>query len=525
MAKPPLNKPSAVAASVGHRLLRTPLSLASRFQTAFAILTVALATTLFLPFRGVLDKGHWGVGYLGLVVGVAAAGGSRAAAVAAISAFACWNYFFIPPYYTLVVHERQDLFTLLIFLIVSIAVGLLTGQSRNRERQALRREREATLLNRLSGEILATESEQAMASTVLETVRGAVSADEVAVFIAGTQDRLEATWDPKPTEWRAEVVARVESLLRSDIDPVILEDESRDEIVFLPLQTKDAVLGVLYAGNTTSHRPYGAEDRRLLASVANLLSAFVQQTRLRRQASAATALKEADRLKSTFISSVSHELKTPLASLMASVTGLLQRGDATGLEVHAELEAAVIDLRRLESSIGDLLDIARLEGAAWRFQPDLYEIGEVIGSVRAQLPAEARRRVELAVDAGIPPIMMDFRQMVRALRNVVENALRYSPADSAVCVGARILGDGLIVWVQDQGPGISAEEKNRVFDKFYIGHEAHASPGSTGLGLAIVKEIVDGHGGRVWVDAAEPTGACFTLSIPLRARLAKDEAS
>jgi two-component system sensor histidine kinase KdpD len=283
---------------------------------------------------------------------------------------------------------------------------------------------------------------------------------------------------------------------------------------YLPLQTSSGLEGVLFVHMPSG--PPGADDARLLAAVANLAASSLERQRLEEEAAHAEALREADRLKTTLVSSVSHELKTPLAAATARVTGLLEEDDSLEVDrVRAELAEVAIDLSRLNSSIGDLLDFSRLESDAWqpRFEP--CELGDILGTVRSRLTPAQRERVQFDLAANLPPIEADFAQLARAIANLVENALIYSPAEKSVIVGARRQLGVVRLWVEDAGPGVPDSEKLRVFEKFYRGGASASVPSGTGLGLAIAREIVRTHRGTLQVEDAAPQGARFVLTIPM----------
>lgn len=251
-----------------------------------------------------------------------------------------------------------------------------------------------------------------------------------------------------------------------------------------------------------------ALDREREAVLLNQLQAASRQ---------ADALRESDRLKSAFISSVSHELKTPLASVTATVTGLLEDDMEWDAEnIRRELESVDEDLNRLNDSIGSLLDVSRLEANAWLPQKDWYEFGEILGTAISRIPERQRGRIRLSVPGDLPLIHVDFAQWARVLENLMENALTYSgPGQSPVCVGASIGAGELRMWVEDAGPGIASEEKPRVFEKFYRGGAAEIAPSGTGLGLAISREIVRFHGGQISVEDVQPHGARFVVTLPI----------
>lgn len=361
-------------------------------------------------------------------------------------------------------------------------------------------------------------------ASILTAVDEAVSPVDAAVLLpeSGTR-RLRPRWLDASTEWRPEVIATAEQVFRT-VRAVgaqgagVPGSEARGEVegVYLPLHSANRVYGVLYVGPPAHALELSQSDVRLVTSIALLASSALEQLHLADEAAGVEALREADSLKSSMVSSVSHELRTPLASVVATITGLLERPTALDGEVRHELEAVVPDLRRLETAIADLLDLSRLEGDAWRLHFEEYEIGEVIGSALSDLAPAVRSRIRLEIAEALPLLELDFGQVVRAIRVLLDNAASYVPDDSPIELGARLLGGSMLIWVRDHGPGVSHDERERVFDKFFRAKEtAHLASG-TGLGLAIVREVARGHGGKAWVEAASDGGALFSLTLALR---------
>jgi two-component system sensor histidine kinase KdpD len=285
--------------------------------------------------------------------------------------------------------------------------------------------------------------------------------------------------------------------------------------IFLPVQTTTQVEGVLYVGARADHQVYSLYEARLLVSLANLAATFLERRRLEKTAGKADALREADRLKSVLISSVSHELKTPLAAITAAVSSRLEDDLAWDpVAVRTEFTAINENLERLNDSISGLLDLSRLQADAWRMHRDWYEIGEIIADTLRSLPANARQRITFAIPDDVPMIKVDFQQWSRVLQHLLENAFAYAPAGSMICVGADATAHDVRIWVEDSGPGIPPEERERIFEKFYRGASAALAPSGTGLGLAITTEIVRFHGGRIWVEDVQPRGARFVIALP-----------
>ena len=208
----------------------------------------------------------------------------------------------------------------------------------------------------------------------------------------------------------------------------------------------------------------GLQTGRLREREAEALAREQERDRLQVIAVQADALREADKLKTTLISSVSHELKTPLASITATVSNLLEQDvEWDAGKTRAELEAINEDLQRLNSSIGALLDLSRLESAAWEPKKDIYEFGEILVAV-SKISQKLRNRITFNLQDNLPMINVDFLQWTRAIQNLLENALSYSPEDSIVEVGASASESELKMWVVDKGTGVPAQEKERIFE-------------------------------------------------------------
>jgi len=239
--------------------------------------------------------------------------------------------------------------------------------------------------------------------------------------------------------------------------------------------------------------------------------------RLQATATQAQALREADRLKSSLLSSVSHELKTPLAALSATVSNLLEHDVAWDEQnVREELQAIVADVTRLTNSINALLDLSRLEARTWEPHRDEYEFSDIVAESLETLTIRQRERVTVTLPDDLPPLWVDHAQWVRVMRNLVENAVLYTGDDASVRVGAAIdPGPGTVkMWVEDTGIGIPDDERDEVFDKFFRGRATQAdAPSGTGLGLAIAREIVRAHGGTIDVTDVQPHGARFVVTL------------
>lgn len=498
----------------------------------FAVVAVCAVTAMLVPFRALLATPVFMLLLVPVIVLIARISGVRASATAAVLAFLLLDFLFIPPYYHLTIASVSEWIGLLVFLAVALVSGQQTGQLRQREQAALQRQRELELLNRLSFSIASEKSADATAELVVGQLAAVLDARRVALYVdergegrclaqAGQESLIASeqslvSWVLKTSKGVGMPASegipwdqRLVSVRADEALPGVTADG-----VYLPLQTSTSMEGVLVLALKPSGS-LGSDDVRLLAAVANLCASSIERQRLEEDAAHAQALREADRLKSTLVSSVSHELKTPLAAATARVTGLVEEGEGCdAARVQEELVAVAEDLGRLNDSIVDLLDFSRLESDAWLPRFELHDVRDILGTVVSRLTTAEAERVRFELGQGLPEIQVDFAQMARALSNLIENALLYSPS-GAVVVGARSLPGTMQLRVEDSGPGVPDSEKPLVFEKFYRGSASGSVPSGTGLGLAIAREIVRTHGGTLRVEDSALGGACFVLTVPV----------
>ncbi|HEY3284100.1 MAG TPA: DUF4118 domain-containing protein [Armatimonadota bacterium] len=498
-------------------------------------------TALLWVLQPHLGKGHAALLYLPAVVIGASSGGVGAGVMTALYCFLLWDWFLIPPYYTLVIREPGDWLFLLAFLVVGLGVGFQTGKLRDRERVARQQERESLLLYHLGAALWrSVTADEALEALVRETVRitGALGClvcragpgGELPIAAAagetGSQwedetTRKLATWAmaqakaigvPVPGGHRA--AAEATTSVSVSHQEVLPEAEGRTDIL-LPLITSQDRLGLLYLVPGEDTPASQAALRRVLLTISQLALAILERERLATRYAEARVAAQTDRMRSAFMSSISHSLKTPLASVVATVSNLLQEDVQWDAKtIRSELVAAQESLERLDESIADLLALARIEAGDWRPSCDWYDLDEVIGAVLRRVPRALRARVHVGDMSRLPSLWVDYTQWVQVFYNLVENALIYSPTDRPVQVEASNREDGVLAWVRDEGSGVPLELRDKVFEKFHRGGVGDSGPEGTGLGLAVAKQIVLGHGGRIWVEPAAIGGARFCVFLP-----------
>ena len=506
-----------------HPIMRTFADKLARHGYLLAIAAIAVSTAVFLPGRGYFAKGQWALFYLLIILLVASASGAGPAVLAAVLAFFAWNFFFLPPYHTLEIRDPKDWLSLVAFLVVGVIVGLQAGRMREREARAVAREQETAALNRLSADLASQTSTDHMAERFLAESVELLGASSATLFVAGDRGLTAFCSSPPCESTDPEVAKRAgETYAAHGNEKAALWAGAQRAVtaagdggLYALVRNPSGVNGVLTVAARPDGRAYSPDDARLAVSLANLVGVFLERQRLEAAATKAAAEREADQLKSSLLSSVSHELKTPLAALTATVSNLLESDvDWDEQSVRDELRAIVADVARLNNSIGALLELSRLEAHAWEPRRELYELSDIVAAGIDTLPAHLRERVRLDMSEDVPVVDVDFVQLTRALQNLLENALLYAD-ESPVTIGARGWNQGVRLWVEDQGPGVPPDEHEAVFEKFYRGQRTggHA-PSGTGLGLAIAREIVRSHGGTIRVEDVVPHGARFVITLP-----------
>jgi two-component system sensor histidine kinase KdpD len=491
-------------------------------------LSVGVATPVLLAFRGPLGKDVAALLYVPIIIATAGLTGRRGWWFTPVIAFLTLDFFFTVPYYTFYMYDPHDWLLLGIFLVVGLVASLEVGRLHERTREASGRLRDLLVLNRLSLDLVSLSSREALARVIGTAVEDSV--DRVLLMVSNPEVRgdlhpvagVPSESESEVADWvlangKAVGLPASTSAARAS-EPWPVSVEWPDGLqgppcgIYLPLQSSIGRAQGVLLFETPVGRPPAVDQLRLFISVANLTATFLERHQLQDKAVALASLEEADKLKSGFIAAVSHDIKTPLAAAKARVSGLLE-GDVPCDDrlQREELAAVEANLDRLDVTIGDLLDLSRLENDAWRPRFERHELGEILSTMLSHLPDPSEERVRVTLPSATVVVKADFRQMERALRNVVENALKYSDQD--VLVSVETDDRNVTIGIEDHGPGIPPHERERVFEPFFRGSSMRGEASGTGLGLAITREIVAAHGGNVRIEDVHPHGTRLVISL------------
>jgi two-component system, OmpR family, sensor histidine kinase KdpD len=285
------------------------------------------------------------------------------------------------------------------------------------------------------------------------------------------------------------------------------------QMLFVPLVASRGTVGVLGMRLGQARVLDTPEHRHLLETFASQIALAIERGLLAEEAQAAHVRAEAERLRNALLSSVSHDLRTPLASITGGVSSLLESGDSLDAETQRELLRSVHEeAERLNRLVQNLLEMTRLESGSVQVRKDWHSIEELVGAALGRFNRRlGQRPIVTRIPADLPLVPLDPVLIEQVLVNLLDNALKYTPPESPIEIAARVEGDGVTVEVADRGPGLPPGEERRVFDKFYRGR-AVADRG-VGLGLAICQGIVEAHGGRIWAENRPGGGVAFRFTL------------
>jgi two-component system sensor histidine kinase KdpD len=459
--------------------------------------------------------------FLAAVVIAAVYLGRGPAILASVLSVLAFDFFFIAPRLTFAVGDTQYLLTFAGLLIVGVVVSTLTARAREQADAAMQRETETAALYELSRDLAAALSRADILRTVTQHVERAFGRDVVLLLPPeGGADRLEIAAASARLELPEDELAVADWVYRRG-EPAGRNTTTLPaaNLRYLPLKTARGIVGVLgVVGPEQPQRHLTPEQRRLMDAFASQVAFALERAKLAEQARQAEVLQVTEKLQAALLNSVSHELRTPLVTITGSLSTLL--ADEDKLDVTAQrslIENAHEEAERLNRLVGNLLDMTRLEAGALAIHLQPCDVQDVIGAALNQMGNRLQgRSVQVNLPAGLPLVQLDFVPMVQVLVNLLDNALRYSPAQQPVEVGVRHKDRQVEIEVADRGIGIPPDDLEHIFDRFYR-LQRPGDAGGTGLGLSICRGIVEAHGGSIRAHNRPSGGASFIITLPLGA--------
>ena len=455
--------------------------------------------------------------YLVGVVLIASRWGRGPSILAAILSVVAFDFLFVPPYLTLAVSNTEYVITFVVMLLVALVISTLTVRIQEQAEIARQRERRTAALYSLSRELASTRNLDGMIAAVRRQVQDLFEG-QTAIFLAGEDGRLAIRGEDAPAFAGEAKEMAVAQWVHDHSEPAGRGTATLGgaRALYLPLAGSRGPVGVFAVALDPGRRPQGTDQTHLLEAVANQTALALERALLARDAHRQRLVAEGEKLRNAILSAVSHDLRTPLAAIAGAAGSLASEGERIDPAARHELVLTIHEeAQRMNRLANNLLEMGRLQSQSVALRREWQPIEEVFGSALHQLEPSIRgREVVLRVPEDLPLVAIDEVLIERALVNLLENALRYSPPGTPVELAASAVPGEVTVEVLDRGPGLVPGEEGRIFDKFFRGEAARSRDG-VGLGLAVVRAIVEAHGGRIWAANRDGGGAAFRFTLPL----------
>ena len=491
---------------------RQPSRFKPDLRYLWSVAIVAGTTLLCLPARGSMDPTNLVMLYLVAIVITALQWGRGPSILASLLSVVAFDVVFIPPYDTIVVHDAEYILTFVGLFVVGVVVSTLTARMGAHAAAAHEREEQATAAFELSHDLAAALTVEEIMQRAAHHVQRVFQA-AVAIYRPTDQGlSMQATaGDYRAAESHLAVVEwafhnRQAAGAGTDTLPGA-------EVRCLPLMTANKVVGVVALLLPAQLLP---PQRRLLESFASQTALALERAQLVAAGNELRLVQEREKFQSVLLNSISHDLRTPLVAITGALSALQEQESLLHPTARRALVATAHEqATRLNQLVGNLLDMSRLEGVTVRVKAELCDLQDLVGAaLERTAPALAHHPVELHVPDTLPLVPMDFVLMVQVLANLIDNAAKYSPAQTTIRIAATQQGAWVEVSIADEGKGIPPGELTQIFEKFYRAGQGDSVVG-TGLGLTISKGLVEAHGGRIWAENRPTGGSIFTVALPI----------
>lgn len=428
-----------------------------------------------------------------------------------------YNFLLIPPLYTFTIAGPQETLAFVVYLVVAVIASHMAARTREQADAARRREDRVNALFTLSRAIAAATDTSEVTRTVVRQVAAILQARVVVLLPSSSQLEAVATEPEGVVLTEHERAAATWSWQHNE--PTGGGTDTLPGVLwtFLPLTTGRNTVGVMGLQFGAEPSEFSPRRRRLMEGLADQAAVGVERARLREEMEQTRVVTETEKLRAALLSSISHDLRTPLASIIGSVSSLIECGRDYDEATRADLMQTIQEeAERLNRFVGNLLDITRLESGKLELNRDWVELSDIIGAAIARLKRQlAGHQVVVDLAGDVPLVRVDFVLCEQVFVNLIENSSKYAPAGTTITVRARRHGDEIAIEVMDEGPGVPAGQLERIFDKFYRVRAADRQVAGTGLGLSICRGIVEAHGGTLTASArSSGTGLCMTILLP-----------
>jgi two-component system sensor histidine kinase KdpD len=476
--------------------------------SAVSLAGLSALTAAMVPDRTHLSSAIPALAFVVPVILGVVVGGFAPGTIGAVLGFLCFDFFFVRPYDTLTVQAATDWLALVVYVAVVLVVARVVTNLQAAREQADRREADAVRLFELSHALIGELTLGQLLAHIASSVQAAFHPKWTALLLP-SDDAVDLTVVASAGEELSDDDRKSLTASSGEIRSLGFPGDGPPRRAAVALVASNRPVGMLVLHDAK----FAREDRSMLGTFANQAALAVERAQLQDQAVRTRLLEEVDRWRGSMIGAVSHDLRTPLASMKAAVSSLRQADSPLDAADRSELlELIELQADRLARLVTNLLDMTRIESGALEVRRGIVAfdelLDEVLDAVSSLIP---RHRVVVDAPPDLPLMDIDHVLAGQVLINLLENAARVAPGESAITVSAaNAARDWLEIAVTDQGPGIAPPERDRVFEMF----SRSSGGGRAGLGLAIAKAFVEAHGGRIWVDPGVSSGARVVFTLP-----------
>jgi len=493
-----------------------------------APLATIFCTIVLVPVRPYIERVDVVLAYLIGIVSVAVRYGRGPSLLTTLMAALAINFFFVMPYYSFKVEDEHRVITLMVTLLTGVIIGTQTSRLRMQAISSRRREKNTSALFAMSRELTANRGKLTLAQLAAQHIADVLDSD-VFLWFPDEKGHLQTAVAETETETSTIDPVREESVVNWAFTHRQNAGLGTDTLpsakaLYVPLIGSSGVVGVIgIMPRDPAVDAYATEDVELLETFATITASALERAVAAELMEKTIVETESEKLRNILLSSVSHDLRTPLAAITGAASTLLLEGGKITDEYRAELLRSIHEEgARLARMVTNLLDVSSLESGSVKLNKELYFIEELIGSALMRVePKLGRHKVVTNIEHGLPLLRMDGLLIEQVLINLLENAAEYTPPGTTITISAMTAKPDIHVIVSDNGPGITKGEEERIFDKFYAGdilhHAGHEQKGG-GLGLAICRGIIHAHGGKIWAQNSPEGGALFTFTLPIRSQ-------
>jgi two-component system, OmpR family, sensor histidine kinase KdpD len=485
----------------------------------WGLLLVVAVTSLGLFASDVFSLENINVFYLLIVVVTAIYWGLGPSILVSFLIVVALDYFFIPPILGFIPFRLSDVFTIAVLLIVSVLISYLAARFRQKSEEARRHEQEIRMLYYISRNLANFTELEPSIRTILQISKSVLNFD-IVIFLPDPQNKnsLVPVGLDSAFTVDSQVLWAVNWSFQKRI-PVGQGTETYSDMNdrYLPLITPRGVVGIMVIINSVNKNlslPHGGLG--VLQAFAELIAISIENIRLAEEANKTEVLKAKDKLQTAILNSISHDLRTPLVSVIGVLSSLQEGGmDLDDTARMNLIQVAYEDAKKLNNFIANLLDISRIEAGAIKLLRQSTEVAELFSVALERLENRVnQRQIEIDLPADLPFIDVDSSLFVQVFVNIIDNALKYSPDNSSIEIRARQIAKKLEIEIADRGIGIPESDLPHVFEKFYR-VKRNDNVHGTGLGMSICKGIVESHGGSITAQNRPDGGTIIKLLLPI----------